>query len=265
MLRLAESISYATLLQVYQKLYPQLSFSFDKDEAIKYLEKLILAYADAIGKGNRGQLNVLIKNPELSSLWKLLQNEIRKEYGSSHVTLYRGVSVSVYNKDFKDLKVGDIITLESYASNNLSGFTDDLDIATSFAQCGNGLPQGTRQEDQNTMDYYETTDTQDWSSMIGFVFEAQISVLKLYFAPKLMDNYMLKILFKEASKRSNATSYELSSESEWIVKMPIKTKIKSGYIYVSDPDSGYEEWEDSKHPYKDHVDAYKQIARNGGG
>jgi hypothetical protein len=246
-----ESISKQDMLRIYQKLYPQLSFAFEEEEAVKYMSKLIDAYAVSIGEGNRTILNKLTKDDSLRTLWDFIFEEIGHEYGSSTIELTRGLSASAYNSTFEDWKVGDVVSLEAYDS-DLIGFTDDDDISDSFAKCGDGLPQGYREEDAQYSEQYQAVNTIDnWSTMIGFVFSANIPIQNnIFFAPKLLENEFFKELFELASQKNKgySTTYELMSEREFIIRVPIDVKIIEGYVFCNDPD--YMEWESVKHPWK---------------
>ncbi len=247
---LQEMVSRQDVLGIYKKLYPQMSLPFEQEDAIKHFNKLIEAYAKAIGAGERGMLRHMIDSPDLHNLFLFLQEEIGHEYGSSTIKLTRGLSVSKHNEEFKDWKRGQTVILEAHA-NDLLGFTDDEGISAAFAKCGDGLPQGMSREDAEYGDGYQDTDaTSDWPSMIGFVFEATIPINNIYFAPRLLESEFFKELFEVASEagKGYTSAYELKSESEFIVGAPIQAKIVDGYVYCDDPN--WSEWEDVDHPYK---------------
>ena len=250
-------VAKSDLLSIYHKLYPQLSLPFSEHDAESHFKALIRAYALAIGKGKRGPLNHLIQtDSDLEPIWDLMHQTIKEEYSSSNITLYRGISVNHYNGDINVLTVGDTIELGAWTS-GLAGWTDDEIVATSFANMGSGLPQGSRREDLEYGDFEEQDTTVGWEDMLGYVFEATIPVEKIFFAPKILENEFFEELFLHASTMSNATKYELKSEKEFIVQMPITAKVEAGYMFERDEDMGTEEWAWSQDPKEDREEFYR--------
>lgn len=257
---LNEMVSKSDLLGIYQKMYPQLSLPFSEHDAESHLKSLIRAYALAIGKGKRGELNHLISTEsDLKAIWDLIHQTIKEEYGSSNIKLYRGISVNHYNGEINKLTVGDSVELGAWTS-GLSGWTDDESIATSFANMGSGLPQGMRRDDAELGDFVEPDTTVGWEDMLGYVFEATIPVEKIFFAPKLLENEFFEELFLHASTMSNATIYELKSEAEFIVQMPVSANVEAGYFferYEDDFGVGEEGWSWSDNPKEDREEFYR--------
>lgn len=244
---LKESLSKNDLDAYYHDYHAkQTHFGFYDTEHEKHLPDefitLLKRYAEAIGANKRYMLYTFYNDHK--ELFEFLQKEIKKEYGP-RITLYRGLSISAYNKEWRTKKVGNVIRLEA-TINQLMGWTDDWTIAESFAKGGEDLPAGASRQDAEMGDYGDASaDPKDLEDMLGYLLKAEVPYDKIIYAPKLFDKELGKELLSKA-EAGGPTAWELQQESEFISLSGIDAKIVAGFVFDNEDAM---DWYESGHPY----------------